>query len=446
MLLFQFNHPRDTNAKRLRDIPVDILQIIFEQLPIQDLMNATKSYDATIEELAYWAFRHGKSYKQFVVCDTAYTYWSHGSKFAEDEVSIQIKDYSTTMDFFKRFGHMIKYFHMDYTGVRLYSATNVSSNQMKHMITAIPNDCANVTHFEMTCDGSMHYDLMMPSEMVNVIVLRFTRCHFHGGYYINLNKHFPNVRSLQFEMTSTIYDGLLDYQFPNVIEFKFNFLNKGFDNYQLQRMFQKNQQIKSIYVGNCTLDFLHNLATHLPQLERFELNEIKSSQFDGMIVGHFPLVKKFILQLIDQNWSMRHVNYVPMTFTDQLNELQLIWDCTRFSDEWTQFIEDNVAIEMFSIRFMRGQCSNFAHLPDLRMPNLVHFTVQGIDLTDDNELDKFVEKIQQIQRWKRLETITFADIPYHHTNLLRHKFNLDWEIDEFRYKRSNALIDVVLRK
>lgn len=410
-------------------------------------MSASKSYDAAIVQLAYLAFRHSKAQKQIVVCDTAYTYWSHGPKFAENETTIQIKDYATAIDFFKKFGSTIKYFHMDYTGVSLHYANNPYSSQMKHMIKDIPKECGNVTHYEVTCAGSMHYDLMMPSKMANVEVLRFTRCHFHCGYYINLNKHFPNVRSLQFESTSTIYDGLLDYEFPNCVEFKFNFFNyNGFNNFQLQRMIQRNQQIKSFYVGNCTVDFLNTLATHLPSLESLELNEIESSRFDKVIVGNFPAVKKFTLRLSKQDWSVTQTKYVPVKFSKQLTELHLVWECARFNDEWIEFIENNKGIETFSIRFGRGQCSRYADLADLRMPNLAHFEMHDIDLTNGDELDHFVLKVQQNQRWERLQTITFADIPRNHVDLLRNKFGLEWNFDEFTNKRSSAMVNVVLRK
>lgn len=171
--------------------------MIFEQLSFTDLFSVVRTYDDFLRGHAVWAFRRSQVHKQFVVCGSAYTYWSHGAILEENKTTVQIKDYKTVETILKTFGGSFKQLHMNYKGVNLYNAGNPWSDQCLHMNRWISEMAVNLTEFQVTCNDQMYYDYMMPkSKLPNVETLKFSFCHLHKGQYLKIDEKFPAVRSL----------------------------------------------------------------------------------------------------------------------------------------------------------------------------------------------------------------------------------------------------------
>lgn len=423
--------PKQIEAKRLHDISDDVLEIIFEELKISDLFRVIESNDA-FRQPAIWAFRH--NHVDFIKINSGNFHKT--SNFGNEKGVIDIESYEMSLKLFAIFGDSIKRLHINYV--------HMNRSQINEINRLICDRCAvRLTHFEMVFNSVKFHDDLIPSIFPEVEVVSFLVGDLVGTSDIDLNEKFPKMRSLRLAHIIMSSSEWIECNFPHLMEFSIYFPSMGkITETQIERMLRANPQIRTVIVGMCSANFMRILNDNLPHIESLELLDLPYSFFgDANPVIEFQNVKKFTLDFLFHVRSMDV--YIPFVFGHQLEEIKLIWTCSKLGKQWFRMIESYPNIKKLHFQFRKKTCDTFAYLTNMDMPNLRECRMQGINFNENGEFQRFFDGMQQ---WTTLQKLQLVDIPFNQTALLRDVINFEWRMTVFDNQYSDEFVDVIIAK
>lgn len=414
----------------MRELPGDVLHLIFDNLPISDLLHVTEANDAFVQP-AIWSFRHLYAHRTVEINGRLFT---HGEDeqllFVTDKGTIEVRSYELTLKILNTFVDVLEKLEINYS--------NMHPTEMVEIQRIVREKYANnLKHFGVSHGQSNHPDLI-PSIFPNVESVKLLLMRFDND--IRLDEKFPQMQSLNLAYISTKTDDLVDHHFPHLNEFKVHFCDSmyGLNEAQVERMLQKNPQIKYVIVKGGSQNFLKILHENLPNIESLELDDIRTalfSQNDRVI--HFAHVKKFTLHMIFKYFI--NPEHFPFSFGDKLEELELVWFCGTFSPRWVEFIESFANIPKLSVKFL-GKCHLYSHIAELSLPKLREIRLQNINLRG------FRDFFNRIKQRVGLETIHLIGLGHDETEQIRNEINSEWKMNVFKSVKHDGRIDVVLSK
>lgn len=428
---FQFFLPTEIDSKQLPKLNDDVLHLIFEQCKFSTLLRAIES-DAMFEQPAIWAFRHAHAHQLIKINGPNFFL---GSKFnasiGKEQGSIEIQDYALTLKLFDIFGDSVQNLHIDYLTMKPFQIAEITQTIHKKSSQKLKHLTITFSRIDLTT-------LYLP--VVESVV--FSAGSPNNNLTVNLNESFPKMRSLTFELYVNANEDIIDHHFVYLEHFGISFSpDNGLTEAQVERMFRKNPQIKSVrVVDHFSPRFLSILHENLPNLERLAI----TCDFfaDNDYVLRFQNMKHFTLQAVSFISELPHVK-VPFEFGDQLDTVTLIWNCMEIDNQWAQFIESNTNIQKLTVQFRFKNCAKFGNLSDLRLENLREVELHGIDLTANKQFDGFMNNTKH---WQMLETIRLVDVPRRQIDVSKAIIDSKWRWTQFGNANSDETIDIVIAK
>lgn len=410
-----------------------MLQLIFERLKLSDLLRVIESDDALLEP-AIWAFRHKHSHNLIGINGPGFPFGAmFNISIRMHPGVIELQNFETTLKVLQLFGGSIQRLHIIYKEMQRFEMADINE--------LILMNCADtLIHFGMTFRTNNMNSEVISTKFLNVESVTLSEGDFNGDFPFDLNEKFPKMRTLELNRLVNNTDKLIDRHFPRLEHLKVYFpYDGGLNESQIERVLQKNPRINSVTAGKPSPGFLNILSNNL-RFKNLHLHDLHWDFFtaDGPVV-HFETVKKLSMQMLFH--IIPTLVNIPLSF-GELIEIKLTWRCSELSSQWVQFVEGNENLEKLDIEFDRGDCTEYAHLADLKLPKLREVQLKGIDL-DNDEMDDFFDKIKQ---WINVKTIRFVDIPKDEIDLLRDKIILEWKMNIFASDHSEDLVSVVISK
>lgn len=401
-------------------------------MEIFDLLNITKVH-STFVQPAIWSFRHFQAYK-IIEISGRYFPASKGQNqqhnIRQGDALILIYSYEMTLEILNTFGTAIEKLDLDYQ--------NMHPNELADIQRIIREKCAiNLKHFGVSTNQPNYIDLI-PSIFPNVESVSFMWIQLDID--INLNEKFPNMRSLHLSSVLSENGNIIDHHFPHLNKISFHLRNNviGLNETHIERMLQKNAQIKSVNCKNPSQNFLQFLHENLPNMEALEVeDETKKIFSQNNRVIHFANVKQFTLHM--DHRFFRDPEQFPFTFGDKLEEFKLIWCCDLFGSKWIEFFDRFANTPKLSIQFP-GRCVEYPNLTELNFSNVHELRLIYIDLGVFRKIFKHIKQQQQ------LEMIHVIGIEPNDHLAIRNEINSDWEMDVLVNANRDDKIDVILTK
>lgn len=418
----------------MRELPDDVLFLVFNHLDILDILHATEAFDA-FQQPAVWWFRRFHAHK---IIEINGRYFPH---LGPDEVYhihqkqgiIKIRSYQMTLKVLNTFGSAIENLQIDYKNIRRDELTQIQR--------IIDEKCINNLKYFGIRDSPMYQIDVIPWTFPNVETVSLKSLQFRGD--AGLNESFPNMRSL--DLSDFLYENgkPVDKHFPRLNEIRIDFGDRNphiicLNETHIERMIQRNPQIKSAAFRNPSQDFLRFLHNNLPNLEALEVNDERKeifSQYNDAIF--FGSVKKFTLHMDHQ--FFKRPQHSSLTFGDNLEEFKLVLCCMSFRPIWIKFMERFANVPYYSIEFPR-RCEEYPDLSDLKVSNVREMRLKYIDL------GVFRNIFNKIKHQQQLETIHVIGLEQSEYRAIRDELSAEWTVNVSGNRNWDDKIDVVLSK
>lgn len=392
--------PVENEARRLKDVPDDIQQLIFEHLDLLQLLNVAKS-DEELLSSANWIFRrlYGKMDVEIVALD-----FPNALPITIDQINhlITIRDFDLAMNVLTIFGLSISKLKIEYVTFDL--------DKMKQMNEVIGKYCSNslIVLDLNRCNGFELIEMAVP--MPKLRVLSFKKGYIAGNA-LNINRIFPNMTDLIID-ESQLYDELGTY---NKLEnLTLNLAQHEPSTSGIKEILRQNPQLKSLEIKHCPLEILRTIKKHSPNLENLVLIDPLHRQhciFADKI--HFGTVKSFKFREI-----VLTALKIPFTFDPENLRTLDVSANGDLHDIWLDFILQNK--ELKNLRLIIDIKEDQLRRIGTELQNLIEITITVNKYIEIGNLIKFIEDNNS------LEKITLPWFDRDNITELNEKFEQDW--------------------
>lgn len=315
------------------DLNVDCLQLIFDEIPINDLFSLAKTNKKRIGFIVDdYIERHKFAKKEVIFVDPPKSYFQESvSDWKELDDHIEVGNVATISDFLQRFGHLVSNLRIKFYTSFVYREDHYSESEMHNIFRLINLHCSE-TLSQFTILTKVDTNNTFQSFRKPFKNLRKLSLEGEYNNVTNFNEIFPSIRDLS--LSSIYYDrlGLLD-QSISTLEHLTISQDQGWMIPDTKTFIRLNSHIRSLFLIKFIPWYLSFVAEELPHLEKFIISDhvTRAEKLSDEIVNqvvHFEHLKSF--------WSITF-NYFPwnMVFRD-LEELHvspmMSMDTTRFVD------------------------------------------------------------------------------------------------------------------
>lgn len=453
----------------MRDIPVDVLASFFENLEVSDLERVIES-DGALMQPVLWALRRNLGRKLFSITRDFFrkdmntssfmAQWSKDNFLRDEFDGIDI-----TKNIFEKFGNNIK---------KLHVTSGLNSTEISELNQLIQDKCAkHLVHFGFSVSSDEVLEDLIPFAYPNVkhVAILWSNL-MNGNSTIDLNEKFPSMKALELKQVTTRWVRsnfqidiaplqIFDNHFPHLERFYLELIPSTDAmivthigvNSDVERILEKNPNIKSVAVSGFEMHFLPILHSNLRNLETLEFGRRLPADFfinpnNANNAEIFETVKRFALDMAFYRHMINSPKSIAIRFP-HLEELTLSTIDAKLSNQWCEFIETNRELTKLTIQFITNydsrQRPEYAYLADLNLPLLKEIELERINATVSDEMDNFFDKIQAGQL-PGLERIVFSDISKTHTEAVRQKLPSTLKMTRLENVESNDSFDVVITK
>lgn len=376
-----------TDARRLRDIPEDVLQLFIENLDLRSIINLVESDDYLLQA-ANWGFRVKYGRKIF---DISKPFTDDPSQFILEPSSkllprsfnkrdtIHLRDFETILKVLKYFGGSITKLMIEFEVMH--------ANEIKSILEYIRVFCTKLTTFDIRNGEEADIDQMHPMPTVQNVSITVVQLENMGEL---IERIFPNMKRLDIKNFQVTNPQCLAHHFPSLEHLDVSFFINGFRVSHIEDVVKMNPQIRSLRLHMCPVEFMKVIKNNLPNIESLELVWPLENFFQpGAKVVHFENMKTIAID------GLFKLIAFPFTFNPaKLKELR-IGCISHFNKNWIDFIMRHkhlTKLEITRVRMSETELMRFAH----ELTNLNEFSADFGRVTETNHIITFLEKCKDL--------------------------------------------------
>lgn len=390
-------------CNKLSDLNVDVLNLIFDQLDIDDMLNLLIAYPIemflAVARYSFWI-----RYKEFVV---HIDYRSDGvrSENKSRRVEISIRDATK----------MLKYFGNSFEKLTLWDLFDPLSDIIKDV-----NKYARDSLIKLSIICSKPYILNFftkPFGMLEELSFEYTRSETIEAGPLSLEQVFPKLQKLAVIFNRDIDLGFISRKFPLLEHFQFVYTYSTGD-VEVSGFLKLNPQIKSIDATRLSQMLCDTINEYLPNLESLVVSRpVFEIEHDTSI----PSVKHF--QISVSYYNLNPESMINLSFP-KLQSLQFDFPIAT-SSTWAEYLRKHSNISHLNILDVHNYW--LVRLMD-ELPNLKEVTLQHSMAFADSVTPTTIGQI--IERHQTLVKLQLMGFYLHRNELnnLREEFENDWSI------------------
>lgn len=413
----------------LRDVPFDVLQLIFETLDLPGLLTSIESDEAVLEPAIY-AFKHTLAKKLILIDGSGFE--NHTALVEMDVDRIVIKDYETALSALKYFGNSISRLGITYkmmNSEQIGVINGLIDEKYLECLKAIQISCDNNELDGLTTVFPNVVNVSIIDSRISTEILR-------------LDRLFPQMRSLDLERVSSSNTKYLQHHFAHLENFtmKFSVLSGWFKESELENTLKSNPQIKYINILPASHELATKISQFLPSLEYLELTGLAEDFYRVHSMIRFKNVKKFKLTI----HRLPHFTprFIPFEFSDRLEEFELNWNRPVITHEWLDFTGRLTNLKQLKIKWAFDQCSTISYVAKLNLPNLEMFTVENVNIPIV-ELNRFFDASKA---WNKLHEVRLLNVEKTFLDEIKQNNQTEWEISEVDESSENLLFNINVQR
>lgn len=266
--------------------------------------------------------------------------------------AITIGQYEAAAEFLRNFGDLITSFD--------FSSFYLSDTEIDALSHVIEENCTNSLKQIKLCDAGLKLVAQVKQSFNNVIEVDLS--NFAHTYNIELNRIFPNMKTLNVEVQYPIELTSIVQYYPNLTNLQFTEVGYYDEDSILFDVLQLNPQLHSLKVNRFfKAEELQFINKNLQELKTLELSSYPDHLFepDENEIIHMDNVKHFVLK--EEHSTFRSHHQIPITFA-HLQSIEIF--SMKLSMPLQRLIQQNDKLKMISLPWIETM-ESFARILDI---------------------------------------------------------------------------------